>query len=1344
MATEAKIVISAEDRTRAALESAKTGLQGLHSTALSVTSSFAALGLTAATVNLARGVKGAIDEWDELGKSAQRAGFQSAQGMAEFQYAAKLAGVDASGFETAIGKLSSKMADAAGGGKEATAIFTSMGIKVKDASGGLRNTEAVVSDLARAFAGYKDGPAKTALAMELFGKSGRDLIPLLNGGAEGLSKLGSEFKALRGEVSAESTRAAEAFNDNLIKLQTASGKLAHELTAQLLPSLGSITERMVIAAQKGGMLRAAMAGLDAVGDELFGWTDKQDRKQLTVLEGDLRSLQDQAALIKIDLFGTKGDLAQQISEKLREVQAARDKFYRVTDGSAGGGRGFVNPSAVEPVKGDAPGSKTGGASAASEYDTLIKRVKERLALSREEIELGKVMVDQEKFYAKVLVDMGLAKKGLTDKQRAAVAVKLEELKASDLANARQRAEYEQAMTVAKERQRLVAEGYDQAKQLDEVNIALNRTGKQTLAQIEFETSLLSMNTREREIATAMRDLEEKGIKRGTPAWEAYAEAIAKATGKKADLTAQADRFTTMFQSVDTTAKQVFTNIFEGGAGTFKRLGQTLKASLLDVLYQMTVRKWVIQIAGSVTGAPASAIAQAIGTGGGSAGGLGGLGSLLGGGGSFGSGLSAGFGSLLGEGGLMGGLSAGTTAIGAGNILGGLGTLAGALGPIAIGIGLVASLLKGHGETRSGGQYNMGKFVTGPSGGEIGTAGQASKVTADSINATLKAIGSSSQLTNLFTGVESSEKGKGFAYAGGTLSTGGAFGQGWGDAFTSPAHMNRRGNMTPEQAMAAYTTELKQATLQALQVAADVPAVISSKLKGIDIDSMADAELDGLLTTINTTITGVTQLRQAVALLPFENLKNLSFDAAGGLIEMAGGIETLVSNLTTYYSNFYSKDEQRLQTARNIKAQLDAAGGTFSLDQILKGSRSQFREVTEAFANRTDEAGRKFYLAMLSVSSAFASITPEIEAATSTVAEAGSLYAETLRSQSDALETTIDRFDAFADSLKRFLHELDMGALAQLSPEERYLKASAEFNRISALPTTSEERLGGIEQAGREFLEASQAYNASNMAYFVDLAKVKGAVQASETASRATADVARLQLTVLQSQLSALNTIAANTSPAAQGQTTAGGAPTGTGGGGGAAWGGSPTTSAPGVILTSGGIPFDMVGYINSHLGDPGAIASTAKAYGISQAWIASAMGKNLGDVQAWFSTQGIQPFAKGGAFTNGVVTSPTLFPIGVMGESTPEAIMPLSRGPGGRLGVVSTGSSNVALEALVGSLIAEVGALRGELQSLKNIQISYAQRDLANGDALVASAARNSNADVLAAARAVPLRSVTA
>lgn len=73
---------------------------------------------------------------------------------------------------------------------------------------------------------------------------------------------------------------------------------------------------------------------------------------------------------------------------------------------------------------------------------------------------------------------------------------------------------------------------------------------------------------------------------------------------------------------------------------------------------------------------------------------------------------------------------------------------------------------------------------------------------------------------------------------------------------------------------------------------------------------------------------------------------------------------------------------------------------------------------------------------------------------------------------------------------------------------------------------------------------------------------------------------------------------------------------------------------------------------------------------------------NAGGLQAFargavFPT--IAAFAAGGAFTNQVVASPTLFAfgkggqLGLMGEAGPEAVMPLTRGPDGRLGVDANG-----------------------------------------------------------------------
>ncbi|MEM5474760.1 phage tail tape measure protein [Pacificibacter sp. AS14] len=81
--------------------------------------------------------------------------------------------------------------------------------------------------------------------------------------------------------------------------------------------------------------------------------------------------------------------------------------------------------------------------------------------------------------------------------------------------------------------------------------------------------------------------------------------------------------------------------------------------------------------------------------------------------------------------------------------------------------------------------------------------------------------------------------------------------------------------------------------------------------------------------------------------------------------------------------------------------------------------------------------------------------------------------------------------------------------------------------------------------------------------------------------------------------------------------------------------------------------------------------------------VGSALGSGLESI-----IQGLLPFEKGGSFsqgrvtpfaTGGVVSDPTYFPMrggtGLMGEAGPEAIMPLSRGANGKLGVMASGAS---------------------------------------------------------------------
>lgn len=97
---------------------------------------------------------------------------------------------------------------------------------------------------------------------------------------------------------------------------------------------------------------------------------------------------------------------------------------------------------------------------------------------------------------------------------------------------------------------------------------------------------------------------------------------------------------------------------------------------------------------------------------------------------------------------------------------------------------------------------------------------------------------------------------------------------------------------------------------------------------------------------------------------------------------------------------------------------------------------------------------------------------------------------------------------------------------------------------------------------------------------------------------------------------------------------------------------------------------------------------------ISSSYEAAAKSAGYQDIYNQLVNQGIASvdaanrYATGGVFTNSVVSTPTMFPMGLMGEAGPEAIMPLARGADGSLGVRSMVDSGVArgLEILAAKL----------------------------------------------------------
>jgi len=211
----------------------------------------AAVSIAKVAHDFTQGVKSMIDEADNIGKAAQKFGVPVEQ-LSALKYAAELADVSFESLGKGLGKLSKAMlSGATEPAGEVAKSFKAMGVSITDSAGKLREPNEVFLDIAEKFSKVEDGAAKTALAIKLFGKSGADLIPLLNEGRSGIKGLTDEATKLGIVISEKTAQAAQQFNDNLKRLHTVQGAAYLQIAEGMLPALLDLTERFIDVTREG-------------------------------------------------------------------------------------------------------------------------------------------------------------------------------------------------------------------------------------------------------------------------------------------------------------------------------------------------------------------------------------------------------------------------------------------------------------------------------------------------------------------------------------------------------------------------------------------------------------------------------------------------------------------------------------------------------------------------------------------------------------------------------------------------------------------------------------------------------------------------------------------------------------------------------------------------------------------------------------------------------------------------------------------------------------------------------------------------------------------------------------
>lgn len=282
-----------------------------------------AVGFAAASAAAIYLGKTQLEAADQMGKLAQQAG-TTVEEFSALAYAADLAGISKEELSASLVKLTKNMSEAAQGTGEAVDGFKALNISVKNTDGTLRSSDAVLGDLAERFAGMKDSAEKTALAVNIFGRSGAQLIPLLNAGRAGIKELKDEAQRLGVVISGETAKAAEEFNDNMTRLKKSAEGLALTFVKELLPTLQSITDQLLIGQKnaKGFFDSILTFGtinpFKSIGDNITSYSNMLEEAKASQTElqrlGLSTPASDKAYAARID------DLTKKLAY-LRELQA---------------------------------------------------------------------------------------------------------------------------------------------------------------------------------------------------------------------------------------------------------------------------------------------------------------------------------------------------------------------------------------------------------------------------------------------------------------------------------------------------------------------------------------------------------------------------------------------------------------------------------------------------------------------------------------------------------------------------------------------------------------------------------------------------------------------------------------------------------------------------------------------------------------------------------------------------------------------------------------------------------------------------------------------------------------
>jgi phage-related protein len=234
---EANKSISATDKKAEGLAGK---LKSVIGTAAKVGAGIAA-GVGAAGATLLGIANKTAETTDRIDKLSQKIGV-SRQGFQEWEFILSQSGTDIEKLQMGMKTLVTQVDQADKGVGKGADNFARLGVSVRDSTGSLKDQETLFNEVMVALQNMEDGTEKARIANELLGRSGSELMPLLNGAAGSIDAMKQQVQELGLVIGDDAVDAGVVFTDTMDQIKRTLGAVMTNIGAEVMPMFQSLLD----------------------------------------------------------------------------------------------------------------------------------------------------------------------------------------------------------------------------------------------------------------------------------------------------------------------------------------------------------------------------------------------------------------------------------------------------------------------------------------------------------------------------------------------------------------------------------------------------------------------------------------------------------------------------------------------------------------------------------------------------------------------------------------------------------------------------------------------------------------------------------------------------------------------------------------------------------------------------------------------------------------------------------------------------------------------------------------------------------------------------------------------